>query len=90
MTDHKAQTEFEITQLNLKKKTSQDLFIETRKVSHSNHSYPIVTIPKNVLETLGVLAQFLNGELYIEYCDPNPLKREIKIRFGSPKQLEQK
>jgi hypothetical protein len=57
-----------------------------RKVSNE-HNYPKTTIPKSLLESLGLMATFLKGELYIEYSSINPLKNEIKVRFTTKKNL---
>jgi len=46
----------------------------------------VVRIPKVIASAM----RLLKGEIYVEIStDPNPLKREVKLRFGSSDKFEQ-
>jgi len=51
----------------------------TRKV-RVEHKQPIVGLPKKMLQSMGII---LNQELefVVEFCEANPLRSEIKLRF---------
>lgn len=51
-----------------------------RKVRNGGNQ-AIISIPMTFLEQLGIMSDFLNGELYTEPLEINFLAREIKIKF---------
>lgn len=59
--------------------------INLEKKVRNSHNQALVNLPLTFLEQLGILADFLNGELYTEPLELNILAREIKIKF--PKSL---
>lgn len=54
-----------------------------RKV-RTEHGTAIVSIPQRILQKAGVVMN-TNVELTVEYTDPNPLRREVKLVFSKPK-----
>ena len=54
--------------------------INRRKVMDTGRQ-PAIGVPREALRTRDLLAQWLLGDVYVEWIDDDPLSSEIRIRF---------
>lgn len=51
---------------------------------------PMIGVPKETLRTRDLVAQWLRGEVYVEWIDGDPFSSEVKIRFFTKKNHKKK